>query len=223
LDPFDWRVIWYRGVACIAQKKPEGAVNAFETCYSEVPGELAVKLAIAVAAELAGDVARAVKYYDCVARTDTSYGTAVFGLGRCLANQGKREDAVTALARIATSSSLYSEAQKAIARVLISELPQPPGPDELARASATLEALMLDSVERFQLACAVFDTAQRLLNAARVKPAPSIKLFGRSLDDRSIALGLEHAYRNLAKLTDDEKEKLFLVDLANQVRPKTIV
>jgi serine/threonine-protein kinase PknG len=223
LDPFDWRVIWYRGLALIAQKAPAEAVNAFETCYSEAPGELAVKLAIAIAAELSGDTARAIKYYECVSRTDPNYATALFGLGRCLAASGNRDDAVAALGRVAQTSNLYGEAQKAIAGTLLREKPNTPGPTELARASATIEALMLEGAERFSIAGAIFGTALRLLSAGQLKPAPDIKLLGYGLDDRGLRLGLEHAYRNLARLTDNEGEKIKLVDMANKARPKTFV
>ena len=115
-----------------------------------MPGELAAKLAIAIAAEISGDAARAVNYYDAVSRTDPNYATAVFGLARCLAASGKRDEAVAALVRIAQTSSLYDEAQKAIARTLIREKPNMPGPTELEKASATVEALMLEGVERLQ-------------------------------------------------------------------------
>ena len=223
LDSFDWRVIWYRGLALIAQQAPAEAVNAFETCYSEVPGELAAKLAIAIAAELSGDAARAINYYDAVSRTDPNYATAVFGLARCLAASGKRDEAVAALARIAPTSSLYDEAQKAIARTLIREKPSLPGPTELEKASATVEALMLEGMERFSLVRDIFATALGLLNTGQLRPAPAVKLLGHSLDDTNVRRGLESAYRNLARLTNDAGEKIALVDMANKVRPRTFV
>jgi serine/threonine-protein kinase PknG len=216
-------VIWYRGLAFIAQKAPADAVNAFETCYSEVPGELAVKLAIAIAAELSGDTARAIKYYDCVSRTDPGYATALFGMGRCLAALGKRDEAVAALGRIVQTSSLYGDAQKAIASTLVCEKPNSPGSTELAKASATIEALMLEGMERFNLARSILATALRLLSAGQLRPDHGIKLLGYSLDDRSLRFGLEQTYRNLAKLADDKGEKIALVDMANRVRPKTFI
>jgi serine/threonine-protein kinase PknG len=182
-----------------------------------------VKLAIAIAAELSSDTARAVKYYDCVSQTDPNYATALFGLGRGLAALGKRDEAVAALGRVAQTSNLYGEAQKAIAGALVREKPNTPGPTELARASATIEALMLEGAERFRLAGAIFTTALRLLGAGQLKPTPEVKLLGYSLEDTGLRLGLESAYRNLAKLTDNEGEKITLVDMANKVRPITFV
>ena len=191
LDAFDWRVIWYRGLALMAQQAPAEAVNAFETCYSEVPGELAAKLAIAIASELSGDTARAIHYYDAVSRTDPNYATAVFGLARCLAAAGKRDEAVAALARIAPTSSLYGEAQKAMARTLIREKPSLPGSSELEKASATVEALMLQGVERFSLVRDIFATALGLLNAGQVRPAPRSSSWGMPRRDEHPAWARE--------------------------------
>ena len=69
-DPFDWRPLWYRGRALLAQKRYDEAQEAFNRIYSELPGELAPKLALALAAELSGDLRSAIRYYDVVSRTD---------------------------------------------------------------------------------------------------------------------------------------------------------
>lgn len=223
IDPFDWRVIWYRGLAYIAQGKPVEALKAFDTCYGEVPGELAVKLAIAIAAELSGDTAQAIHYYECIAKTDPGYATALFGLGRCLAATGKRQEAVDAFMLVGQTSSFYGDAQKAIAAALINNKPDAPGVTELARASATIEALMLDGAEGHRLVRTLLSTTLDLLNAGRVKPTPGVMLFGRELSDVGVRSGLELAYRNLAKLSEDNNAKISLVDIANKVRPRTLI
>src|SRR5262249_29590690 len=123
IDSFDWRVIWYRGVSFLAQKEYVQALEAFETCYREVPGELAVKLAMASAYECNRELGRAIKYYDVVSRTNPDFATAVFGLARCLAAVGQRDEAVAALARIPQTSSLYGHAQKSTAHTLIRQNP----------------------------------------------------------------------------------------------------
>ena len=58
-DPFDWRAAWYRGYSFLAQGRAAEAYTAFDQVYNELPGELAVKLAVAMAAEAAGDDATA--------------------------------------------------------------------------------------------------------------------------------------------------------------------
>src|SRR5262249_13200116 len=77
VDAYDWRVIWYRGVSFLAQQDFGQALEAFETCYREVPGELAVKLAMAIAYECNRELGRAIKYYDVVSRTNPDFATAV--------------------------------------------------------------------------------------------------------------------------------------------------
>jgi serine/threonine-protein kinase PknG len=221
IDAFDWRVIWYRGLALIAQHQFAEALAAFETCYREIPGEQAPKLAIAIAAELAGDRSRATTYYDMVSRTDPGFATAGFGLARCLAAIGKRDEAVAALERIGQTSSLYGDAQKAIAAVLIRAQPSTPGVAELAKASSTIEALMLEGAERHKIVRDIFVVTLALLDQGHVKPAPTVTLLGHRLDEADVRRGLETAYRNLARLTDDRTHRIALVDLANQVRPKT--
>jgi serine/threonine-protein kinase PknG len=110
-----------------------------------------------------------------------------------------------------------------MARTLIREKPSLPGPTELEKASATVEALMLQGVERFSLVRDIFATALGLLDAGQLQSSPAVKLLGHSLDDTNIRLGLENAYRNLARLTNDAGEKIALIDMANKVRPKTFV
>ena len=51
-DPFDWRVAWYRGYSLLAQGQPAAAYTVFDQVYNELPGEPAVKLALALAAEV---------------------------------------------------------------------------------------------------------------------------------------------------------------------------
>src|SRR5262249_18571291 len=134
-----------------------------------------------------------------------------------------RDEAVAALGRIAATSSLYGEAQKAVANTLIRDTPSQPRPADLQQACATIEALALQGIERFTLVRDILGTALRLLGSGHLKPARPVTLLGHPLDDAGLRFGLENAYRNLAKLTDDTAAKVALVDLANQVRPKTFV
>src|SRR3954471_8467373 len=58
-DAWEWRVAWLRGIAELARGRPAQAAPLFHEVYCEVPGELAPKLALAVAYESAGDHAAA--------------------------------------------------------------------------------------------------------------------------------------------------------------------
>jgi serine/threonine-protein kinase PknG len=223
VDAYDWRVIWYRGLALVGQNLPLEALKAFDNCYSEAPGELSVQLAIAIAAELGGNLGLAIKHYEDVSRTDPSYATALFGLGRCLANLGKREQAAGAYARVPQTSNLYGEAQKAIARTLIADKPAAPGAPLLLKASETIEALKLEGEERINLTRMILSTALDLITSRQLRPEPGVKLFGHGLEDKAIRLGLEGAYRDLARIANDETTRITLVDLANRVRPTTLL
>ena len=110
---------WYRGYSLLAQGQAAAAYTAFDQVYNELPGEPAVKLAVALAAEAAGDDVTASRLYDLVSTTDPSFVTATFGLARCLSRGGKRAEAVAAYQRVSDSSSLHTRAQIGMARVMI--------------------------------------------------------------------------------------------------------
>src|SRR5262249_14603627 len=145
------------------------------------------------------------------------YATAVFGLARCLAHAGRKDNAVAALGRIPQTSNLYPNAQKKIASVLIAARPTT---SELEKASTTIEALLLEGKEKFHIVRDVLQCAVALLVDNHVRPDKT-KVLGHELTEPDVRRGLEDAYRHLARLTDDRAERIALVDLANQVRPKT--
>jgi serine/threonine-protein kinase PknG len=76
VDPGDWRGTWYRGQAELARGDPQAALRAFDFVMAEVPGELAPKLAMAHAYELAGDMASAAANFELVSRADPSFTSA---------------------------------------------------------------------------------------------------------------------------------------------------
>src|SRR5256884_3316797 len=84
-DPSDWRIAWTDGLRRLAGGEA-AASGAFSAVYDELPGELAPKLALAFAAEAAGDTASAAGYFKLVWTVDRSCISAAFGLARtCLA------------------------------------------------------------------------------------------------------------------------------------------
>jgi serine/threonine-protein kinase PknG len=54
-------------------------------------------------------------------------------------------------------------------------------------------------------------------------PRPDVNVGGVSATEHPLRAGLEHAYRQLAEMTDDRHERVRLVDRANRVRPRTMV
>jgi serine/threonine-protein kinase PknG len=216
----DWRVLWYRGVSLLARGQPAAAREPFDRVCSELPGELAPRLALALAAELAGDLDTAGRLYHGVAATDPAFTSACFGLGRVREAKGDRAGAVEAYGAIAPPSSLHVEAQLAVARALLSPAPGPPTAEELARASATVGRLALDSKVRGELSVRLLETALDQLASGALEPRDDLRLLGQPLRPLPLRLALERAYRDLARLATGA-ERVRLVDLANRVRPRT--
>ena len=222
-DPFDWRVAWYRGHSLLAEGDAAAAYTAFDQVYNELPGEPAVKLAVAMAAEAAGNDAIASRLYDLVSTTDPSFVTASFGLARCLARGGQRTEAVAAYQRVPAASSLHERAQVGLARVLIDLHGGAPSVDELCRASVAIDALAAEGRDVVQLRAELFESALRLLTGRSIQRQATVRLLGRPLDEGSLRRGLEESLRGLARLEADRQKQIALIDRANQIRPVTWV
>ena len=220
-DPWDWRLLWYRGRSLMAQGKFKEAQAAFDQVYFDLPGELAPKLALALSAEQAKNYPLAIKMYDLVSRTDPSYVSAAFGLARCLSARGDRKEAVAALERVPQSSSLFTRSRVEVARTLVNRDRSAPGAQELRAASVAIEALTLDGVERHRLTQQVLETALHLVTTKAIPPTSTIAILGQPLEEPKIRKGLEKALRNLAHLATGD-EKVRLVDEANRVRPRSL-
>jgi len=218
IDAFDWRVIWYRGVSFLARGQYDNALSAFDTCFDEVPGELAPRLALAVVSELKKSADDAIHFYRSVSRVDPGYATALFGQARLLAAQGKTNEAVVALAMVPQTSSLYVDAQKALAKTLINGSGnQKPAADDLNKAAQTIEALVLTGIEKLTMVQELFTAALSYVTSKQ----GALKLLDKEVPEMEVRTRLEAAYRDLARLAHDEGERIRLVDLANQVRPRT--
>jgi serine/threonine-protein kinase PknG len=223
-DAWEWRVDWYRGVLALAESNPPDARASFDRVYAEVPGELAPKLALAMAAEGSTDLVTATRFYDVVSRTDPGFTTASYGLARCLAAAGNRTGAVAAYGRIPPTSITYVDAQIRAARSLVAHAAgAAPTSTELTEASATIARLTLDAERRAMLARDLLDAALGLLRDGSLTPAPDVMVLGRALEEPALRAGLERAYRDLARLAPTDAERIRLVDLANRVRPTTLV
>lgn len=221
-DPWDWRIFWYRGRSLMAQNKPIEAQKAFDQVYFDLPGELAPKLALGLAAELAENYQFAIKMYNLVSRTDPSYVSAAFGLARCFCATGNRKGAVAALENIPQTSNLYTRARVEIARTLINSDRSAPGTEELKAASVAIEALTLEGNDRYRLTKQVLETALNLITSRQLQAAADLKILGQPLQEVHLRNGLEKTLRDMAHLATPD-EKISLVDEANRVRPRTLI
>ncbi|MGH9126511.1 MAG: tetratricopeptide repeat protein [Acidimicrobiales bacterium] len=222
-NPADWRLWWLRGLSALDRKDTTAAWAAFFRVYAELPGELAPKLALAVTAELAKDPARAARWYDIVSATDPSFTTASFGLARCRLAGGDRLGAVEAYNRVPEVSSSYLDAQLCAARALIEvNGATPPQLADLARADAALGHLTLSSEQRAGVTRDLLESALQLLRTKAIHPDATILVGGVPVTEARLRLGLEKAYRTLARLSPSAEERIRLVDKANQTRPRTL-
>jgi serine/threonine-protein kinase PknG len=221
-DPWEWRAGWYRGLAELADGRAEQARPSFMAVYHSVPGELAPKLALALACEAAGEVMEAARWYEIVSRIDPSVTSASFGLARCRLQSGDRSGALAAYEQVPDSSSGYVDAQTARVRCLSTgNGAGEPTLEELLAAGSILEVLPLEGVQRERLTVELLGTALRLTLTGRASDDGRTSLLGHRVAERDLRLGLERSYRELARHAATRAERLRLVDEANHARPRT--
>ncbi|MEM7325327.1 MAG: tetratricopeptide repeat protein [Actinomycetota bacterium] len=221
-NPWEWRVAWYRSIHNLQIGRAAVAAEGFSRVWTELPGETAPKLAVALAAELAGEFERALELYDLVISTDSSFVSAAFGMARCNWQLSNPDGVVASFNRVPTSSAAHYDAQVAAARALVAGGPAgEPSLDDLAAASATIQRLQLDAAERAALSADIFERALAGVRAGRIPPDAGAML-GRDLTERSLREGLEHTYRIQARLAPTAEERVRLVDKANLVRPRSL-
>jgi serine/threonine-protein kinase PknG len=227
VDPFDWRVDWYRGLMALAGGDAGDARICFESVYDELPGEPSARLALAAAMECTGDNDVAQRLYERVWHTDRAYLSAAFGLARIELARHNRAGAAAVLDQVPDSSSYHLAAQVAAVRASLHTGGQPTGMADLLGASGRLERLGLDVERQARLTVEMLAAALEWLTggAGRTQPPPppAARVLGHPLTERGLRLGLERAYRTLAQLSRDGDTRVELVDRANAVRPRTLV
>jgi serine/threonine-protein kinase PknG len=220
-DPGDWRIQWYQGLRDLATGELAAARGGFGAVLDALPGELAPKLALGLAAEAAGDPRGAEEFLQVVWTVDRSFVSAAFGLARIRLATGVRAGAIAALTAVPSTSSLYLAAQVAAVRI---RLQPPPGQslvsaDDLEEADRQLSKLRLEPGARQRLTAEVLQAAlNRVLDGQALNGG---LLLGSEPHERALRFGLENSYRAQARLAPDAARRIKLVDLANQVRPRT--
>ncbi|TDD56291.1 serine/threonine protein kinase [Nonomuraea terrae] len=209
--PGDWRVTWFRAVQALAARRHDDAVSLFDACVSELPGELAPKLALALALECAGKPAAF--WHDLVWRTDRAYVSAAFGLAR--AGRMNVLDAVPA-------TSVYRVAAQVALAVSVVRRPDVSGlrPEELVEAAERVAAQSdLDERRRDQLVAEVLRGALTWLESN--PPPKGVLLGGAPFTEAGLRRRLEGIYRRLAGAAGSRQERHAFIDQANAVRPRT--
>jgi serine/threonine-protein kinase PknG len=220
----DWRVDWFRALAALAAERYADARVAFEAVYSVLPGELAPKLALAAAEERDGAVPAAIAHYERVWHTDHDYVSAAFGLAGLRLRHGDRAGCVAVLDEVPDTSSQHVTAQVAAVRARVGAELAHLAETDLMDASARVERLRLGVERNAWLAVEMLERSLMWVRGRppdRRAPVAGGRVLGHELREPALRLGLEQAYRALAKLARDEDARVRWVDQANRVRPRT--
>jgi serine/threonine-protein kinase PknG len=226
-SPDDWRLAWYDGMLALAEGETGRAEERFQAVYSCLPGELAPKLALALALELGGRHAAAAGYYDVVSRTDPAYTTACAGLARCRLAAGDRAGAVEAYNRVPGTSAAYRSSQVGAVRALLEPLPSAATDvNALATAAGLIDRLEIEAAQLAALRAELLERALHTIGTGTALPAAVLRGTGSGTQnggvaaERDVRFALESCYRELAR-AHHGGERIRLVDLANATRPRT--
>jgi serine/threonine-protein kinase PknG len=226
-DLDDWRADWYRGTADLASGNTDSAKRWFDQVYGLLPGETAPKLALAMTAELSGDLPTAARLFELVWNTDHAYVSAAFGRARVQLALADRVSAVRVLDSVPASSIHFTQAQ--VAAIAARIRGRADNPTEVIEAGQRLEALGLDAERRERMEAEVLEAALTWTVAAAGAGWPAGlpgwdgKILGNRATEHDLRLALERTYRALAHLATHDDDRIALVKLANSVRPRTLI
>jgi serine/threonine-protein kinase PknG len=213
-DPWEWRALWVSGLAALQQEKWDDAAAAFNAVYHQVPGELAPKLALALACEEGGRGQVAEGLYHTCAETDAAYvAPSAFGLARIRAATGDTDGAVAALDLVPTTSRGYGESRELRAEVLLRG-----AGDDLMRLSAAMNSLDGAQLEPYQRAKLSAKILGHALEVVTRKGPGTVRIGSYEANEPSLRDGLEASYRVLAREAQDRDTKVLMVGRANAVR-----
>ena len=140
------------------QRRLAAAQSAFNAVYGQVPGELAPKLALALACERGGEADVAEALYRTCASTDANYvAPAAFGLARIRAARGDVAGAVAALDLVPADQPRASPRPGGCGPCCSTS----PGRDwpSLAQAMDSLKGVPLDPRDQAELTAAILERA----------------------------------------------------------------
>ena len=237
-----WPTAWWRGIFHLATGDPRSALPYVSVVARELPGELAPRLAGALAWELVavgsssagaasepGDaeerrsaLTEAGRRYELVASTDASFVGACFGLSRVRAGLGDRDGALDALRLVPGSSSSHQSAQLELVRLCCRPIEGRWAPvPTLAAGSLVLSRLAVEPSVRLPLVRDLLAEALEQLCDGRAAPDAAVLVADTPFVEEDLRLALETTYRALAKLASTAGERRRLVDGANAARPRT--
>jgi serine/threonine-protein kinase PknG len=218
-DPWEWRALWMDGLAALQQQDWDTAAASFNAVYQQVPGELAPKLALALACErgLQGEIAE--RLYRTCAATDATYvAPASFGMARVRTQRNDPQGAVAALDMVPKASRGYPESRQLRADVLLSG-----GSGDLAlldQAMRSIESVPMDPRTRETYTVRILQ--QALTVVLRDAPRPDAKVGAHPATEPGLRGALERSFRALARDATELRQRVELVNQANAVRMWTL-
>jgi serine/threonine-protein kinase PknG len=214
-DPWEWRAVWLAGLRALQSRDFTTAQSSFNAVYGQVPGELAPKLALALACELGGELDIAEGLYRTCASTDASYVTpAAFGLARVRAARNDLQGSLAALELVPSTSRGYPESQRLKAQHLVTLATDAAGLDE---AFGALSQARLDPLTDAQYRALLYRRAMTLAEKGPLRMGRGTVTPAMIRDD------LVASYLELGRLTENPEVRAGYVDLANSLRPWSLL
>ncbi|MFW6598432.1 tetratricopeptide repeat protein [Propionibacteriaceae bacterium Y2011] len=218
-DPWEWQAVWMTGLSALQHNDWTQAQLAFNAVYGQVPGELAPKLALAVACEYGNEPVVAENLYRICVNTDANYvAAAAFGMARIRSARGDVDGAVEALDMVPTTSRAYAESRRLRAQAIMTRDNR--DLKTLAEAMDSVGQVRLDAVERNQFGSRVYEEA--LAAVRKHGDKPDVKIGPVNATERALRDQLEETYRELSRTAPTAQARIDLVDKANKIRRWTL-
>lgn len=220
-DEFDWRVFWYQGKLNFAQNKFNEAKLNFDKVFFEMPGELAPKLALAYTFEKLENFNEAKSFYERVMKVDPNNTTACFGLSRCYKKSKKIQESLEAIKCIPATHILYTQSRLKLADLMLnSDIDF--NNDFIKQISEIITSINYDSGIVHELSAKLIIKTIELIKKGQLKEDNQFILLGSKFKINELKLNAENQYRKVALFSKNKESKIFWIDLANKVRPKTL-
>lgn len=215
-DPWEWRALWLAGLGALALGDYRRAQSSFNAVYGQLPGELAPKLALAVACELGEVFDLADVLYRICASTDAAYVTAsAFGIARIQRARDDLDGVVSALDMVPLTSRGYPESRRQVANAMIA------GATDTATVEAAFASLATALFNEWDRATATALLLRRaLFLSLRAMP---IRRAGVLVEPAALLAELSQCYRTLSRLSPDHCEQVGYLDVANSLRPWSVL
>ncbi|OLL18590.1 MULTISPECIES: serine/threonine-protein kinase [unclassified Rhodococcus (in: high G+C Gram-positive bacteria)] len=230
----DWRIDWYAGLAELVNGEFESSFGRFEKVLAAMPGETAPKLALAATAELIlqhweSDDPEAWRrfcenYYRTVWRTDHNVVSAAFGLARQLTHRGDRAGAIAALDQVPASSRHHAVARMTTVLILLHDRPIDELEEaDLREAARRVGTLSPDESRFLQMRTLVLSTALDWVRAGHSARRELDPILDVPFTEKGLRAGTESGLRALARNAPARTHRYTLVDLANAIRPRSLL